>query len=133
MYPIYSKNEARMWYEFLAFAKKKGVLDDVGNICDIKRNLREFAHKPSFVYKMDGHEIYARMIKSYGIDGYVELIRFPKEVNDLESAEYFFEAYIYQECLPHMYDCTGQSFTNWKKIFVRRGEYWCYHSVSFDL
>lgn len=137
MYPIYNKKEARCWYGFLRLMKsyghEYGVVSDSGNICDIKRALREYSHIPPFTYKIDGHEVYARCVKSYDIDGYVELIKFPDSVKDRESAEEFFDAYLYRECRPSMYDCTGDSFTNWRKIFVRRGEYWCYHSVSFDL
>ena len=44
-----------------------------------------------------------------------------------------FEEFIEISVIPSMYDCTGQAFTNWYKIFKRRGQFWAYHSVVFDV
>lgn len=32
-----------------------------------------------------------------------------------------------------MYDCSGRAFSCWAKSFRRRGAWWFYHSVAFDV
>ena len=34
---------------------------------------------------------------------------------------------------PSAYDCTGQAFTSWYKVFARGGRFWAYHRVSVDV
>lgn len=137
MYPIHNKKEARCWYSFIrlmkAYNSEHGIVSDPGNICGIKRALRKYSHTAPHTYNIAGHEVYSRCVNSYDINGYVELIKFPDSVKNREAAEDFFNNYIYKEYRPFMDDCTGDTFTNWKKIFVRRNSYWCYHSVSFDV
>lgn len=136
---IHSNRDARIWYGILRDyisreTERPGFLEGHKDKIDaIKRDLRRFSHKPPHTYTISGHKVYARIIKDFGMDGFIELVRFPEYVDTLAAAEEFFDAYIYRECRASMYDCTGDSFTNWRKIFVRRGEYWCYHSVSFDV
>ena len=39
----------------------------------------------------------------------------------------------YRPYYPSAYDCTGQAFTSWYKVFVRGGRFWAYHHVSVDV
>ena len=63
-------------------------------------------------------------------DGYIELITFPDDVTDPEA---YFEEEYKLTCKPSQYDCTGQEFTSWYKIFKRRGKTMCYHRVGRDV
>ena len=74
-----------------------------------------------------------RIVKNYGMDGFVLLIELPEWVKTYEDAEYWFEENERRVCRPSMYDCTGDSFTSWYKLFQRNGRWMCYHSVAFDL
>lgn len=40
---------------------------------------------------------------------------------------------LYEIKLPNSpYDCTGQAFTSWYKVFKRRGIWYAYHCISYD-
>ena len=70
-----------------------------------------------------------------GIDGYIELVQLPNELDDLneDDAAEWFRANRYYEFYPTAYDCSGQRFTNWYKLHRRCGHWFAYHSVSFDV
>lgn len=103
-------------------------------IIDLKREMREYSHRNS----NERMAIYAgivesRLVWSYGIDGYVELITFPDGIASTEFVEAVFDDFIKVEYRPTYYDCTGQAFTNWHKTFKRNGRYCIYHSVGIDV
>lgn len=97
-----------------------------------KRRARRLAKRSNLIDLGYG-AMERRIIKDYGIDGFVELVCLPEVISSKESADEFFEEFMRMECEPSMYDCTGQAFTNWHKTVKRRGNYWVYHSVSFDV
>lgn len=66
-------------------------------------------------------------------DGYVELVEMPEDITNAEQAEGWFEYHLEKEYVPSAYDCTGQLFTVWHKIFIRRGRYHVYHCVGIDV
>ena len=66
-------------------------------------------------------------------NGATYLIELPEEIKTEEIAEAWFEANEYRECVPSQYDCTGQAFTAWHKLVKRRGRWWCYHRICFDV
>lgn len=96
------------------------------HIADVKREIREFTHRPA----PD-----SRIIEEHGINGYIELVRLPDELDDLneDDAAEWFQANRYYEFRPTPYDCSGQRFTNWYKLHRRCGHWFAYHSVSFDV
>lgn len=75
-----------------------------------------------------------RIIKDYGdSSGYISLEEFPAHIKSMDVARKYFHnnmriAYRYSQ-----YDCTGQAFTVWDKIFVRNEKYMVYHRVAFDV
>ena len=90
--------------------------------------------------KKDTRDYYKRtankdrsLIKDYGVDGYVELIELPEYLETKDDAREYFDEEEWIHAYPSMYDCTGQRFTNWAKIFQRRGRWMAYHRVSFDV
>lgn len=96
------------------------------HIADVKREIREFTHRPAPA---------SRIVKDDGIDGYVELVRLPEELdnaNKVDAANWFLANH-YLEFFPTPYDCSGQKFTNWFKLFRRQGHWFAYHSVSIDV
>lgn len=74
-----------------------------------------------------------RWILGGDVDGYLEKIEIPEDISSKEVAEAWFEVNEYRECTPSMYDCTGQSFTNWFKIVKLHDKLYAYHSVGFDV
>lgn len=54
-----------------------------------------------------------------------------KNVLSLYSSSEAFQRY--RHYYPSAYDCTGQAFTSWYKVFVRGGRFWAYHRVSVDV
>ena len=89
----------------------------------IKRAIREYTNRPS-----GGVWI----VKDDGADGYIELREMPR-FDSLEEADEWFKNCYYLEYRPSPYDCTGQRFTVWYKLFQRRGRWWAYHSVGVDV
>lgn len=66
-------------------------------------------------------------------DGYIMLIEFPDYIETKEDAEEHFHEC--EELRYHWspYDCTGQHFTSWYKLFKRNGRWMCYHSIGVDV
>ncbi len=107
---------------------------------ELKRSLRQYARRKA-VYDVGlGFTCERRIIKDYGIDGYIELVSIPTVFDTLEDsdangpgAETFFKDFIEKRAYQSMYDCTGQAFTSWYKIFKRQGQFWAYHRVAVDV
>ena len=114
--------------------------DPEGLVITLKRNLRQYAHRNTSSFDVGMGFICERhIVKDYGIDGYVELVSIPEVFDTLADdaegkpgAETFFKDFLELHARPSMYDCTGQFFTNWYKIFRRRGRFMAYHSVGCD-
>lgn len=92
---------------------------------EMKRELRKRIHEVD--------ESDRRIIKDYGIDGFIVRFALPSWVEDMETAEEWFDENERRECRPTMYDCTGDAFTSWHSIFKINGRYICYHSIGFDV
>ena len=93
-------------------------------IVDYKKEIRAYVNKKTSD---------RRIIKEYGIDGYIELIALPERLTDLENAIEYFEDVEKIYYRPTYYDCTGQAFTSWYKVFKRNDRFFAYHSVCFDV
>ena len=124
MFKVYGTESARdaykaikMFDEFKSAAAVKDLIDE------IKREVRRWANKP----------IKRRLVKEYGIDGYVELVALPEGIDNEERANDYFHEYIYIEPVNSPFDCTGKAFTGWYKLFNRNGRFYAYHSVNMDV
>lgn len=122
MFPIKNQDNLRLAYDYLKICEELGM--PIGKRIVIKRAIREYLHKkkPS-----------DRIIKDYGIDGYVLLMELPDFLETKEEAEEYFEERHVINAIPSIYDCTGRAFTSGYKIFKRRNKYYAYHSVGFDV
>lgn len=106
------------------------------NMDSLKRELRAYANRDTAVDVGLGFMCERRIVKDEGIDGYIELVSIPEVIDTLEGedgADEFFKTFLEIHARPSMYDCTGQAFTSWYKLFKRRGQFWAYHSVCFDV
>lgn len=86
---------------------------------DLKQAIREYNHR-----KTD------RRVITGDYNGYIELIEVPQDITDVDA---WFEDNERLICMPSMYDCTGQRFTQWYKVIKRQGRYMVYHSVGIDV
>lgn len=102
--------------------KEKDVDDE---LISLKKGIRIFWEEKELNVK--------RRVLNGDINGYLEKVEIPKNISSKEIAEAWFEANEYRECTPSMYDCTGQSFTNWYKIVKLHDKFYAYHSVGFDV
>lgn len=74
------------------------------------------------------------IVRDYGMDGYVEKFLLPEGIATMEEANEYFEDYERIYYMPSPWDCTGQAFTSWYKIFRKPdGRYLAYHSVGRDI
>lgn len=123
-YPkVQSGRQLRQAYEFQRMMRRE---DDVrfsdSLAISLKRAIREYTNRPS-----GGVWI----VKDGGADGYTELREMPRFDSPEEADEWFRRYYL--EARPSAYDCTGQRFTVWYKLFQRRGRWWAYHCVGVDV
>lgn len=110
-------------------------------VIELKRNLRQYANQNAAAFDVGmGFICERRIVKDYGIDGFVELVSIPEVFNTLNDdegsnpgAETFFKEFLEIHARPSVYDCTGQAFTGWYKMFRRNGQFWAYHRVCFDV
>lgn len=93
------------------------------DLAELKRAIREYTHRESD----------RRIIKEYGIDGYVCLIELPDDLKDEREADDYFRDAEYIDKYWSYYDCTGRPFTSWYKLFKRNGRWMAYHAVNFDV
>ena len=132
MFEITNAEKLRDSYTLLAF-----IRDDVPTttaeqksglaafMVSIKKEIRAYNNRPA----PD-----SRIVEERGIDGYIELVRLPDEldkVNEDDAAEWF-RANRYYEFYPTPYDCSGQRFTNWYKLHRRCG-HWFAHIIRSAL
>ena len=113
-----------MQNDISASAEKKAAVKNLA--ATIKREIRAYNNRPA----PD-----SRIVEEHGIDGYIELVQLPNELDKAskaDAAEWFRENRYY-EFYPTPYDCSGQKFTSWFKLFRRRGHWFAYHSVCIDV
>ena len=124
---ITNNQELRLAYEILNILSERSAQPEklAKHIIETKRAIRKYTHRDVSYDR--------RIVKDYGMDGYIALERLPDDLRDLPQAESFFERFMTYEYQPSAYDCTGQAMTNWFKVFRRNGGYYAYHSVSFDV
>lgn len=94
-------------------------------IVEIKQAVREYFHRKEGLPKVVSFETDG--------SGYTELIEFPEDIRDMESAEDCFKKEHEITAEPSIYDCTGQAFTAWHKTFIRGNRYMAYHRVLRDV
>ena len=146
MNKITNDRDFRIGYEILHWVTER-MAEDGGDtesrrerVIELKRNLRQYAHRDTNTFDVGmGFMCERRIVKDDGIDGYTELVSIPEVFDTLDDdgdnpgARTFFKEFLEIHARPSMYDCTGQAFTSWYKLFKRRGQFWAYHSVCFDV
>ena len=143
MNKITNDRDFRIGYEILQWVNER-MAEDGGDterrrehVIELKRNLRQYAHRDAHTVDVGmGFMCERRIVKDEGFDGYIELVSIPEVIDTLDGedgADEFFKTFLEIHAYPSMYDCTGQAFTSWYKLFKRRGQFWAYHSVGFDV
>ncbi len=120
---VRNMDDARIAFELIGIYGQERAHNP--HVVNMKREVRRFLRSPAT----------SQIIKDDGMDGYVELVQLPEKLDgyDLEAAEEWFKGN--REIPPtySAYDCTGTPFTSWYKIFRRRGHWFAYHSVAYDV
>ena len=132
MFKITDAEKLRDAYILLAF-----IRDDVPTttaeqksgmaafMVSIKKEIRAYNNRPVSNVR----------IISADYDGRLELVQLPDkldEAHEMDATNWFLNHH-YLKSYNSPYDCTGQEFTNWFYLFRRRGHWFAYHSVSFDV
>lgn len=127
---IRNDHDLRVAYEILAILADKPLPMTVpadaklaDHIKRIKRTIRDYR---------DRTRSQAQIVRNDG-DSMVVVLPLPAALeSEIDAQAYFLDNY-FQEAVPSMYDCTGQIFTTWYKIFKRRGQFWAYHATAMDV
>lgn len=132
MFSITDNERLRDAYALLMFmqsdipasAEKRAAVKNLA--ATVKMEIRAYNNRPA----PD-----SRIVEDRGIDGYIELVQLPNELDKASKADAdeWFRWNRYYEYYPTAYDCSGQRFTNWYKLHRRCGHWFAYHSVSRDV
>lgn len=134
MFNIKDNTTFKLGYEMLAVLEANEKGPAINNLIpQLKKELRHYAHRDNMEDVGMGFMVERRIIKEYGIDGYTELVSIPAVFESEQEADEFFKDFIYRDIRPSAYDCTGQAFTSWYRLFNRHGQFYAYHHVSFDV
>lgn len=140
MKAITSEKDYRLGHEILHMLTKHKDERLIAYTIDLKRSLRKYASRKQVYNVGMGFTCERRIIKDYGIDGYIELVSIPAVFDTIEDtdtndpgAETFFKDFIGIKPYPSAFDCTGQKFTAWYKIIKRQGQFWAYHRIAVDV
>lgn len=96
----------------------------------IKREIRE--ENPPLEKEEGDEKERVIHVKKYS-DGYITRVILPAYIVDADDAEDYFQCYHHIPYYDKGYDCTGQAFTSWHRIFHINGRWVLYHSVSYDV
>lgn len=127
---IHNNTELRLAYEELSIwdegletfpTEKRYVVEE--HIKNLKRAIRKYANR----------EVPEGRVIHNEFEIAIFLNPLPDRIADMETATEWFEYHEVLTCRPSMYDCTGQMFTLWYKIFKRNGKFWAYHCVALDV
>lgn len=118
---INSKSELRTAYEVLEIASASPKMKDYTD--RLKKAIREYRDRTASE---------ERVVRNSS-DSLLTVFPLPRNLETEEKAAEYFEANHYRECTPSPYDCTGQIFTVWYKIFRRGGQFWAYHATAMDV
>lgn len=148
-YTIRNKKDLKCAYSWMRFIEAQFKENGVGHgvseeyLKQLKRDIRAYNEKDKNIVDNGYFKYEARYAYSYGDDdnGYVELITFPLffgteeliKINSIEEADEFFREWFYIEPYYTYYDCTGRPFTSWYHVFKRRGTWFAYHRVNYDV
>lgn len=127
MFDINSDSKLRAAYIFITALDGSPRGDSLDTLlANVKREIRAYTRRPAAE---------SRIVEERGCDGYIELVQLPDALDSAhkEIAADWFRANRYLEFFPTHYDCSGRRFTNWFKLFRRRGHWFAYHSVSIDV
>ena len=118
MFEIKSKSDLRLAYWLIRECDlNKDFIDSV------KRSAREF---------IKGRPLKWELIKG-DFDGYVVKGYLPDELKSKAEAREWFDENERIEPYNSMYDCTGQEFTGWCRIFRVKDKWLCYHYIARDV
>lgn len=122
---VRNKDDLRVAYLLLGIYAEIGK-GDAPKVAETKRQIRAFNNRP------DAASV---IVRDNGIDGYIALQQLPAFTDSytIEEAQKYFEEVEVIEPTYSLYDCTGIPFTSWFKVFRRRGHWFAYHSVGFDV
>lgn len=131
---ISNSKELRIKYETLRMYENEVLcrISDPERIAKLQRHIREIKHD---IRKYHHRKDNKRIIRNEVADGFIELIELPEYIKDKLMAEDYYEENIYI-CIPSGYfdfDCTGRPYTRWHKTIKRRGKYFIYHEVGYDV
>ena len=131
MFSITDNERLRDAYTLLMFmqgdisasAEKKAAVKNLA--ATVKMEIRAYNNRPVSNVR----------IISADYDGRLELVQLPDELDKAHKADAanWFRNNCYLEAYNSQYDCTGQEFTSWYKLFRRQGHWFAYHSVSRDV
>lgn len=128
MKTICNDRDLRVAYEILQIlADKNLTAKNIERVREhtkkIKRAIREYR---------DRNENMAQIVRS-DFDSMLVVLPLPQHLETKECATEYFLDHYFLEARPSAYDCTGQVFTSWYKIFRRRGQFWAYHATAMDV
>lgn len=110
------------WEKEISGSRYRSILDEI--IEEYKIEIRAY-------FKRTEHKT-AKLVQ-FDSDNEIWLEELPETIKTIEEAKVWFSKHRYREKLPYYYNCSGQLFTAWHKIFKRNGKYFAYHCICRDV
>lgn len=117
MFEITDKHDFKLGYKLLGWLKENNKRDAYN---ELKLKLRLFAQEVSdvVVVKEERGQTWCKKVLP---------------VKSMDDAREWFDENERVEPYNSMYDCTGQEFTGWCRIFRVKDKWLCYHYIARDL
>lgn len=123
-------NEKKVWEDFITLDKVKADSNAMKFVNEEIIKCKKAIRKE---IKREEDETKDRRIIKGDYDSYLVKIYCPEWIETMEDAEEWFDDCERIEMFYYPWDCTGQLFTSWHRIFCVNGKWVCYHSVAMDV
>ena len=129
MYAVRNDRDCRIGiFEVRMFEKEFDNLKDKKAakefIVGMKREIREYLHRD---------DLGGRYMVRNDYDSSVVRFDLPEGIESMKAAEDWFDDNERIVAVPSQYDCTGQLFTAWHRIFKIGNKFRCYHCIAMDV
>ena len=123
--------DMRRKYDYIKLYEKTIAELGFGKMDMAKEHLIELKREVRAIHKRKEYDPQHRIY--YDEDGYIERKLLPDYIESMEEAKEYFDEEERITMVYYPWDCTGQLFTSWRKIFKVNGRYVLYHCVSIDI
>ena len=123
MITITNNQEYTVMRQYLRYLSHVNGIKNSEHFKQVKKAIRKYEHQP----------ISEKRVFNADFDAMTLVYPLPEWLESADEADEYFRTDEFIEAPRCAWDCTGQQFTAWYKIFKRAGRFWCYHRICRDV